>query len=490
VIAMLARLALLAAAATLLLAGPADAAGKRRALLVGIGDYQVIGDLAPKQPDIQAVERLLVDGWGFREDEIAVLYDAQATRANILASMRNWLVNSTGRGDWVVFYFSGHGSQVVDESGDEEDGYDETLCPWDTGSGAGPNDTQITDDDVAQVLAQLGGREVTFILDSCHSGTISRSFLPTDGAGQDLVRTPLWQPAGNAPPTQDAVRAYRGEEPFLRAEGAQAIWSAAAAYQYSWEQAGKGIFTHAFVDGVLRGTADLNGNGKVTNAELLDWVRGQTQSYCSQNPDCTLGFTPMLEAPSALLAAVVGPPGAVGPSPTPPAAGAPVTVEQVTEIIPPDPDPYVTLEILPAPKVKLGQEVQFKVTSGRSGWLVLLDVNAAGQVTQLFPNEISNRQQKNNRILASRPLLVPDAYYGVAFTATEPLGKGALIAISMEDEAVLADLLAEHADLAAIADGQAYLAELAKRLRQIWQADAANRALRWSMTEVTYEIVP
>lgn len=34
-------------------------------------------------------------------------------------------------GDSLFFHFSGHGSQQYDRNGDEEDGYDETICPTD-----------------------------------------------------------------------------------------------------------------------------------------------------------------------------------------------------------------------------------------------------------------------------------------------------------------------------------------------------------------------
>jgi len=73
------------------------------------------------------------------------------------------------------FYFAGHGWQVPDLNGDEEDGFDEVILPMDfvelhaqeRGSGV------IVDDDIHQmmVLPLTKGCQLTAISDCCHSGT-------------------------------------------------------------------------------------------------------------------------------------------------------------------------------------------------------------------------------------------------------------------------------------------------------------------------------
>lgn len=74
-------------------------------------------------------------------------------------------------GTVVVFYYSGHGSQVYDNSGDEQDKYDETLCPVDEN---GNFDDYITDDEVRSVVSEkLSSSNFSlFFTDCCHSGTI------------------------------------------------------------------------------------------------------------------------------------------------------------------------------------------------------------------------------------------------------------------------------------------------------------------------------
>lgn len=63
----------------------------------------------------------------------------------------------------------GHGGKLKDDSGDEADGYDETLIPLDYGQSG-----QIRDDDLLRylVLKFQSGVFVTSLMDCCHSGTV------------------------------------------------------------------------------------------------------------------------------------------------------------------------------------------------------------------------------------------------------------------------------------------------------------------------------
>lgn len=72
-------------------------------------------------------------------------------------------------GDVVFVSFSGHGGRVIDTSGDEDDGYDETLIPVDFQSAG-----QIVDDDILKdfVKPMKYGVCTTVLMDCCHSGTV------------------------------------------------------------------------------------------------------------------------------------------------------------------------------------------------------------------------------------------------------------------------------------------------------------------------------
>ncbi len=152
------------------------------ALCIGINNYPgTDSDLAGCVNDAQDWARELAR----RRFEVETLLDGQATGR----AMRSAIRQSLGRarsGDLVVVHYSGHGSFVPDDDGDEPDGTDECLCPHDVGT-KGP----ITDDELFELYsARRAGVRVLMISDSCHSGTVAR-FAP--------ITTPPTIRAPNAP---------------------------------------------------------------------------------------------------------------------------------------------------------------------------------------------------------------------------------------------------------------------------------------------------
>lgn len=67
---------------------------------------------------------------GFNENEMLILMDDgqhnPPTRRNMEDAFKR-IVEYSQPGDVVFIHYSGHGSRVVDTSGDEDDGYDETI---------------------------------------------------------------------------------------------------------------------------------------------------------------------------------------------------------------------------------------------------------------------------------------------------------------------------------------------------------------------------
>jgi len=152
----------------------------KKALLVGINDYAPVGaggpDLRGCVNDVRDMANTL-NVLGIvpaAPRTMRILTDSRATRANILTGLQ-WLLTGAKKGDVLVFYYSGHGSYVTDTSGDEVDGRDETICPHDFASAG-----MIKDDDIRSLLAGLpAGVNLDLILDSCHSGTMTRGTLHT-----------------------------------------------------------------------------------------------------------------------------------------------------------------------------------------------------------------------------------------------------------------------------------------------------------------------
>ncbi len=87
------------------------------------------------------------------------------SKSNILAGLTYLLKNSKS-GDVVLFYYSGHGSNVKDANGDEVDGLDEVLVSV--------NFESISDDELNQVIKTNLKTDVSLFImcDCCHSGTM------------------------------------------------------------------------------------------------------------------------------------------------------------------------------------------------------------------------------------------------------------------------------------------------------------------------------
>jgi hypothetical protein len=88
------------------------------------------------------------------------------TRKAVLAAIRG-AAKALKKGDLFLLTYSGHGGQVADSSGDEDDKQDETWCLY---------DGQLIDDELYFELSRFAaGVRVLVLSDSCHSGTVTRA---------------------------------------------------------------------------------------------------------------------------------------------------------------------------------------------------------------------------------------------------------------------------------------------------------------------------
>ena len=147
-------------------------AGTQRALLIGVSNYQSnLPPLAGSRNDVLLIRELLTQKYGFDRRNIRIMIDEEATRSGIFSAIRS-LSETAAPDDIVLIHFSGHGSQAPDTNGDEPDGKDETILPYDSRT---PGIADITDDDLNAMIGSFRSESVIVILDSCHSGTGTRS---------------------------------------------------------------------------------------------------------------------------------------------------------------------------------------------------------------------------------------------------------------------------------------------------------------------------
>jgi len=138
----------------------------KRALLVGINYTGTKSQLNGCINDVlQVKEFLLIKG--YKDKNITVLTDeteVKPTRTNILKCFLELILSGSQN---LYFHYSGHGGQMRDFSGDEEDGFDETLCPIDYKKAG-----MIIDDEIRGLLPSLSpNQQLTAVLDCCHSGS-------------------------------------------------------------------------------------------------------------------------------------------------------------------------------------------------------------------------------------------------------------------------------------------------------------------------------
>jgi hypothetical protein len=151
------------------------------AFIVGISDYINFddvegGDLPGAEHDAMIVRDYFLLGRGLPEENVRMVLNQDATRAAIEEGITGWLAGNARPGDNVTIYYAGHGSQMWDEDGDEDDGLDETLAPADVV--ATSTEFDISDDDFNVWLGMLPTDNVLVVLDNCNSGTGTRDVTP------------------------------------------------------------------------------------------------------------------------------------------------------------------------------------------------------------------------------------------------------------------------------------------------------------------------
>jgi hypothetical protein len=148
----------------------------KRALLIGSNEHLIPGaDLRGCVNDVKNVSATLREFFGFRKSDITQLTDIAATKKAIQAGIRQ-LVREARKGDTILLHYSGHGSNVPDDNGDEADERDEILCPADLDW-----KDPLTDDWLRKTFDTLrSGVRFTVIMDCCHSGTNTRAIAPPD----------------------------------------------------------------------------------------------------------------------------------------------------------------------------------------------------------------------------------------------------------------------------------------------------------------------
>lgn len=145
--------------------------GRFRALLIGINYVGTQSELRGCHNDVETMRRYIAS-LGFAGENVHILMDdgrhRSPTTDNFWDEVR-WLVQDACPGDSLFFHYSGHGSQMPDDNGDEASGFDQALVPLDYESRGLMRDDEV----FVRLCAPLqAGVQLTCVMDCCHSATI------------------------------------------------------------------------------------------------------------------------------------------------------------------------------------------------------------------------------------------------------------------------------------------------------------------------------
>ena len=250
--------AVLALAPVLLSAGAAGAQerlfDKSYALVIGIGNYPErsgFDKLTYPRKDAGGMAAFL-RAQGF---EVTELFDDNASRRAILATLEDDIAPRLRRDDRVLIFYSGHGQTRI--IGDKEYGY---IIPYDA-------DNQSSSWIGMEVLRSLSdkmgrARHQLFIMDACYGGQIG---VKASGPGVALDHPQYVRTVSERPARQ-----------FLTAGGAdqQVLDGGPDGYSY---------FTGYLLEALELGYADLNGDSYITASELGAYITPRASTW-NQTP--------------------------------------------------------------------------------------------------------------------------------------------------------------------------------------------------------------
>jgi uncharacterized protein DUF4384 len=151
------------------------------------------------------------------------------------------------------------------------------------------------------------------------------------------------------------------------------------------------------------------------------------------------------------------------------------------------------LAILPDLELAAGTRVTLRVATRKQGYLVLVDVDPTGKLTQIFPNRHTLERRDNpemlNLIKPGQPVTIPNQhnpYAGFEFVASPPAGVAMLVAILSDKPVHILDL----PDISPPQAGQAAFDQLLQVARGLRIArEDGNQALEepiWSFAAKLY----
>lgn len=215
-------------------------------------------------------------------------------------------------------------------------------------------------------------------------------------------------------------------------------------------------------------------------------------------PSPAPGETAQPQAPSIppSTSAAASPTPTETPDPIAPAVPTGTTAPAMLDLsgVTPSNQAELSVQMLPGQTVTVGSYVSFKISSKKPGYLVLIDVDVRGHLTQIYPNTAAlarTNRTNGNLIKPGNALTVPlptDPYAGVRYLVSPPNGQAMVVGILSAAPVQILDLPDVPAEMLGKPD--MIVAYLYKRVRELRVPDEDNqlRETKWSFDAHPYTI--
>jgi hypothetical protein len=398
---------------------PVASLAEQRALLVGVGKLDIPGNELPSiELDLDRIHEML-NLMGFEDRQIHTLQDEAATSTAVTAEFNGWLKQGVQPNDRVVFYFSGHGSNIPDLRGDQDEGVSQVLVTHDVkrihDKGGASLGGVVPDYRIAELLAANPSRNILFIVDSCHSGTVTRSFtLKNHSLGSDPVYVKSYDyPGMPAPPPRAASRGIDAS-PHEQQWDPHANYVALTAAADNQEAIGTmngGVFTLGLTEAVKR----LTSEGKSPTVREL---RDDSDAYIRSKVDKDQIHTPQLMGNPTLADApikVISLNASNGPN-----------RKRLLDLVAQQPQ-HIDMTASNT-RYAVDEPVRLTLKLPADGFLNVVSVDSKDNATVLFPN----RYQVDNAVSAGS-FTFPTAQMAFDLLAAEPIGPTLVVAFLSSD---------------------------------------------------------
>jgi hypothetical protein len=156
----------------------------------------------------------------------------------------------------------------------------------------------------------------------------------------------------------------------------------------------------------------------------------------------------------------------------------------------------IRIDVLPGEKLPVGTKASFQISAKQAGYLIVVVVNAAGKVTQIYPNAnyvlTAGADAFSNRMKPGQVLTIPEPgnpYTGFVFVVSPPAGVALSVAILSDQPVQFLDLPDVPASMTGRVEAFNYVADAARALQLAPVAVGARLVKpKWSFGGKFYRI--